>query len=79
MKKMKNKKFKIIITPEYEENLKDVKRFFSERYYNKLRKTAKNQISCLRYMPRMYQRLFVKNKIIRRVQKNSLGKTYYYL
>ena len=64
---MSNKKYKIIITPEYEENLKDIKRFFTEKYYNKIRKTAKIQIAYLKYMPRMYQRLFVKNKLIRRV------------
>ena len=63
---MKNK-FRIIITPEYKENMREIYRFYSKIYFNKLRKTAKMQISYLRHMPRMYQKLFVKNELIRRV------------
>ena len=64
---MMNRKYIIKLSRRYKKDIKSIKRFYNKRYCDKLRKTSEHQLDYLQYMPRMYQKLFVKNELIWRV------------
>lgn len=76
---MANKKYNIIITKEYKDDMQNIKKIFPESYYKKLKEVSDIQIMNLERMPRMYQKLYIRNRLKRRIPKNSLEETYNYL
>ena len=62
---MGSKKYKIIFSNKYIQQMKRIKEKYEKSYCTKLKDLSNKQISYLEYMPRMYQELLLDEKLER--------------
>ena len=65
MKKLNNKKYKIIFSNMYIQQMKQIKENYEKNYYIKLKNLSNKQLSYLENMPRMYQKIMFDEKLNR--------------
>lgn len=62
---MGNKKYEIIFSNKYIQQMKIIKERYEKSYCTKLKELSNKQISYLEYMPRMYQKVLHNEKLER--------------